>query len=188
MRHATRIAAFAVAASSLLTLSACGSEQIDVAKNDPYYKGAEIFAQRCSGCHTLSVTGTQGSASSSFDKEPSDGPNFDQRPETKANILYALRNGGFSGKIMPANIVVGEEAEAVAEFLAEYAGRDAANPAAPKRVAEEDSTTPGSPAGGKSLSGGSPEPGTPEGGPETQSGTPGADEPAQGQRSTSESP
>lgn len=187
MRHATRIAAFAVAASSLLTLSACGSEGIDVAKNDPYYKGAEIFSQRCSGCHTLSVVGTQGSAVSSYDKEPTDGPNFDQRPETKANILYALRNGGFSGKVMPANIVVGEEAEAVAEFLAKYAGRDAANPAAPKRAAEEESTTPGAPASGQSLSGGSAEPGTPDGGVSTQSGTPGADEPAQGQSSSSES-
>ena len=34
--------------------------------------------------------------------------------------LYAIRNGGFSSGPMPQNIVVGEEAEAVAEFLAKY--------------------------------------------------------------------
>ena len=38
-------------------------------------------------------------------------------------MLYAIRNGGFSGAIMPANIVVGQDAEAVADFLSEYSGR-----------------------------------------------------------------
>ena len=37
-------------------------------------------------------------------------------------MLFAIRNGGFSGAIMPANIVVGEEADAVAEFLEKYSG------------------------------------------------------------------
>ena len=37
-------------------------------------------------------------------------------------MLFAIRNGGFSGAIMPANIVVGEDAEAVAEFLEKYSG------------------------------------------------------------------
>ena len=38
-------------------------------------------------------------------------------------MLYAIQNGGFSGSIMPQNIVVGDEARAVAEFVAEYAGK-----------------------------------------------------------------
>ena len=41
---------------------------------------------------------------------------------SRDDALFAIRNGGFSGAIMPANIVVGEDAEAVAEFLAEYSG------------------------------------------------------------------
>ena len=36
------------------------------------------------------------------------GPNLDYRRETKDQVLYAIRNGGFSGAIMPQNIVVGE--------------------------------------------------------------------------------
>ena len=40
-------------------------------------------------------------------------------------MLYAIRNGGFSGAIMPENIVVGEDAQAVAEFLAKYSGLQA---------------------------------------------------------------
>ena len=41
------------------------------------------------------------------------------------DVIYAIRNGGFSGAIMPQNIVVGEEAEAVARFVATYSGADA---------------------------------------------------------------
>jgi len=40
-------------------------------------------------------------------------------------VLYAIRNGGFSGAIMPENIVLGENAHAVANFLAAYSGRQA---------------------------------------------------------------
>ena len=39
------------------------------------------------------------------------------------DVLYAIRNGGFSGAIMPANIVVGDDAHKVAEFVAAYAGK-----------------------------------------------------------------
>jgi hypothetical protein len=64
--------------------------------------------------------------------ERTDGPNFDQRKETVAQVLYAIRNGGFSGAIMPQNIVVGRDAQDVAEFLARYSGRKAKRPRAPQ--------------------------------------------------------
>lgn len=147
MRHAARIAAFAFACSSAFALSACGSEEISVSKDSPYYEGAEIFSQRCSGCHTLSVVGAHGSNVKASDKEITDGPNFDQRHETEANVLYALRNGGFSGKIMPQNIVTGEEAKAVAAFLAKYAGTKAPKTAAPTRTAPAETTPGTTPAG-----------------------------------------
>jgi hypothetical protein len=38
-------------------------------------------------------------------------------------VLFAIRNGGFSGAIMPANIVVGDDAHKVAEFVEAYAGK-----------------------------------------------------------------
>lgn len=143
MRHAARFAAFAVACSSLFALSACGSQQIGIAKSSPYYKGAELFDQRCSGCHSLDIVGAHGSSVKASDKEPSDGPNFNQRKETRENVLYALRNGGFSGAIMPQNLATGEDAEAIADFLAKYAGAKAKNPAAPKpQAAGEGDTAP----------------------------------------------
>jgi mono/diheme cytochrome c family protein len=87
-------------------------------------RGAELFAERCGGCHTLAAAGTEGSNP----EQRVAGPNLNARRETADQVLYAIRNGGFSGAIMPQNIVVGEDAEAVAKFVAEYAGRDATEP------------------------------------------------------------
>src|SRR5918911_3040239 len=56
------------------------------------------------------------------DRVRTDGPNFNVRPETPDSVLYAIRNGGFSGAIMPENIVVGKQAEDVAAFVSKYAG------------------------------------------------------------------
>jgi hypothetical protein len=53
------------------------------------------------------------------------GPNFNIRKENPEQVLYAIRNGGFSGAIMPENIVVGQQAEEIARFLAAYSGRQA---------------------------------------------------------------
>ena len=80
---------------------------------------AELFVEHCSGCHTMNAAGTQGSATDVRTREYKDGPNFDQRHETVNCVLYAIRNGGFSGGPMPQNIVTGDEALAVAKYVAE---------------------------------------------------------------------
>src|SRR3954451_24710571 len=129
-RALTAVLGLAAAAS----MSACGSQGIDVAKDSPYYEGAKLFSARCSGCHTLSVVGAQGSATKVRDRERVDGPNFNQRKEQPDQVLYAIRNGGFSGAIIPENIVVGKDAQKVANFLAEYSGRKATAPKGPGTV------------------------------------------------------
>ena len=118
---------FAITAAVViaLVLGACGTEGISVSKDDPTYRGAVLFSERCSGCHTLTAAGTQGSANRAVRVQ---GPNLNQRVETVKDVLFAIRNGGFSGAIMPQNIVVGEDAQAVAEFVAENAGTDAKAP------------------------------------------------------------
>jgi mono/diheme cytochrome c family protein len=105
-------------------LAACGygEEKIAVSKDEPNYNGAVLFSTHCSGCHTLSAAGTQGSGNRG---QRTQGPNLNQRTETYEDALFAIQNGGFSGAIMPQNIVVGKEAEEVAEFVAKYAGEDA---------------------------------------------------------------
>jgi mono/diheme cytochrome c family protein len=106
-------------------LGACGSQGIQVAKTSPYYRGAVLFRDHCSGCHTLSVVGAQGSATNINNRVRTNGPNFNFRKENVEQALYAIRNGGFSGAIMPENIVLGDDAQAVARFLAQYSGRQA---------------------------------------------------------------
>jgi len=123
-RRVRPVLLIAMVAAAVLGLTACGfgKEGISVSKEDPNYEGAVLFSTHCSGCHTLSAAGTQGTGNRG---ERTQGPNLNERTETKADALFAIQNGGFSGAIMPQNIVVGKEAEAVAEFVAKYAGKDA---------------------------------------------------------------
>jgi uncharacterized cupredoxin-like copper-binding protein/mono/diheme cytochrome c family protein len=114
----------AIAATGLAT--ACGTEKIGIAQDNPNHAGAVLFNQRCSGCHTLSYAATHGSAANVRTREIVNGPNFNvrcERPVTR--VLYAIQNGGFSGAIMPQNVVVGQQAIDVAKFVATYAGRQA---------------------------------------------------------------
>ena len=133
-----RLTVLLLPALAATALSACGSEEIefDSGENQRVREGGLIFTEKCSGCHTLSEAGTQGSATKIRDRERTDGPNFDTRPETVDSVLYAVRNGGFSGAIMPENIVVGDDAQKVAEYLAKYAGRDAEEEVSPKNPGE----------------------------------------------------
>jgi mono/diheme cytochrome c family protein len=120
-------AALSIAAAGVI---GCGQQKGDVKPPNAtiktvapeYQAGAKLFVERCSGCHSLGVVGSEGGALKVKDRERSDGPNFNVRREDRESILYAIRNGGFSGAIMPQDIVVGKEAEQVADFLAKYAG------------------------------------------------------------------
>lgn len=113
-----------------LVLAACGfgEEGIAVSEGDPDHEGAVLFSTHCSGCHTLSAAGTQGTGNRSIRTQ---GPNLDQRTVSHRDALFAIQNGGFSGAIMPQNIVVGDEAEALARFVARYSGGEAVDPDAP---------------------------------------------------------
>ena len=89
--------------------------------------GAELFYERCSGCHSLKSANSYGSKAVGQLEggERTNGPDFNLKKESRSDVLFAVRNGGFSGAIMPANIVVGKEAEQVADFLDRYSGKEA---------------------------------------------------------------
>jgi mono/diheme cytochrome c family protein len=132
MRRSFRLAIFSALPVGAAVLVACGSQGVQVADNSAYHQGAEVFAARCSGCHTLAAAGTQGSATNIKQRERTDGPNFDQRKESSVqDVVYAIRNGGFSGAIMPQNIVVGDDALQVAKFVVACSGKDAKQPESP---------------------------------------------------------
>jgi mono/diheme cytochrome c family protein len=71
--------------------------------------GRQLFTQTCGGCHTLADAGTQGSF----------GPSLDERDPDRETVLNAIANGPGA---MPANLLQGPSAEAVADYVAENAG------------------------------------------------------------------
>ena len=106
-------------------VAGCGGE-IEVPQDETTaHRGADLFNERCSGCHSLDAANAYGSKPPGQIQggERTNGPNFNVRKETRDDVLFAIRNGGFSGQIMPANVVVGDDAEAVADFLAEFSGK-----------------------------------------------------------------
>jgi predicted metalloprotease len=74
-----------------------------------------LFRERCGGCHTLTAAGTTGTR----------GVNFDFRKVGRDDALFAIRNGGFGGQVMPKDIVTGADAEDVARYLAQTSGSKA---------------------------------------------------------------
>jgi mono/diheme cytochrome c family protein len=136
--HRKIAAVLAAVTVAAVGVGACGTQRIQVPKSSAYYHGAALFLQRCSGCHTLATVGAEGSATSIKDRLRNNGPNFNFRKEQYGQVLYAIRNGGFSGAIMPQNIVVGAQAREVAAFLAKYSGLQA-----PKVPVIENTSLPG---------------------------------------------
>jgi mono/diheme cytochrome c family protein len=119
--------------AAALGAGGCGSEKIALSKDDPDYAGALTFAQHCGACHTLDVAGTEGSATNVRTREYKDGPNFNQRKEDAADVIYAIENGGFSSGPMPQDIITGRRAQEVAAFVSKYSGRKANRPKSPQQ-------------------------------------------------------
>ena len=106
-------------------VSGCGGEVKVPEQQTNVRRGADLFNDRCSGCHSLDAANAHGSKPPGQLQggERTNGPNFNVRKVQRDDALFAIRNGGFSGAIMPANIVVGKDAQDVAEFLARYSGK-----------------------------------------------------------------
>jgi mono/diheme cytochrome c family protein len=85
-------------------------------------EGKELFVTNCGACHTLAKAGTDGVVGPNLDDllaPPSPTP---ADPATiKPRVLAAINNG--VGGRMPAGILSGEQAETVADFVSQVAGR-----------------------------------------------------------------
>jgi mono/diheme cytochrome c family protein len=76
-------------------------------------EGKLIFTQTCGTCHTLKDAGTSGNV----------GPVLDQIKPDKARVAAAIKNGGAGSGQMPAGLLQGKEATAVAEYVSSVAGK-----------------------------------------------------------------
>jgi mono/diheme cytochrome c family protein len=76
--------------------------------------GRELFDQRCKNCHALAAAKATARV----------GPNLDELRPPKALVLDAIENGRANGNgNMAAELVEGEDAEAVAQFVAVAVGQ-----------------------------------------------------------------
>ena len=77
-------------------------------------EGRELFGERCRNCHTLKGANAVALV----------GPNLDNLRPPKNLVLQAIREGRARGNgAMAADLVEGEDADAVAAFVAKVAGK-----------------------------------------------------------------
>ncbi len=83
--------------------------------SDLQIRGRELFGQRCANCHTLPAAGAYAKV----------GPNLAEMRPPKSLVLDAVENGRARGNgQMAADLVEGEDAEAVAQFVAVVGGQE----------------------------------------------------------------
>jgi cytochrome c oxidase subunit 1 len=76
-------------------------------------QGAQLFSETCGSCHTLKAAGTAGTV----------GPNLDEVKPTQAQVLSAIQNGGLGSGTMPRGLLSGADAQTVATFVSQNAGK-----------------------------------------------------------------
>jgi mono/diheme cytochrome c family protein len=100
-----------IPAAALLAVGCGGDSDADSGGGDSGSSagGKSLFVTTCGGCHTLSDAGTNGAV----------GPSLDGRGADAALVMSMIENGGGG---MPAGLLEGKEADAVAEYVAGASG------------------------------------------------------------------
>jgi cytochrome c553 len=77
-------------------------------------EGKELFRENCAACHTLGASQAKGVT----------GPNLDRLGVVdEQRVLNAIKNGGTGKGLMPAGILDGDNAKAVAAYVERTAGQ-----------------------------------------------------------------
>lgn len=114
-----RILKTAVVVASAMVLASCGSSSGGGSSSGDSggsgksgtaaVNAQQLFTQSCGGCHTLAKAGTNGTV----------GPNLDELKPSKETVAAQIKHGGGG---MPAGLLEGDEADAVATYVSENAG------------------------------------------------------------------
>jgi mono/diheme cytochrome c family protein len=137
---------FAAAALVALTALAagCGTEGLPTEGNAT--RGKEVFTSaegRCGACHELADAGTKGQVGPNLDEAFAGSREQGFKESTIAAVVLDQIYYPTEGSGMPAKLVEGEDAEAVASYVAEVAG----DPEAMKAAAKPPPTKGGKPDG-----------------------------------------
>ncbi len=77
-------------------------------------RGKRLFRQTCASCHDLDAVNARGVT----------GPDLDELGQvSRRRVLNAIRTGGTGQRRMPAGLLTGSDAHAVAEYVAKVAGK-----------------------------------------------------------------
>lgn len=103
----------ALVVAGLLAFAGCGGGDEPAGPRAPSGSGTsdakQLFTSTCGGCHTLGDAGTSGQI----------GPDLDEEEPSAAEVVSAIESG--PGQ-MPANLLSGADAQAVADYVAGAAG------------------------------------------------------------------
>jgi mono/diheme cytochrome c family protein len=125
-----RVAVVGAAAAAVVAVAAgCGTVgRVEEASSSG---GKELFQQRCGSCHTLADAGTQGTIGPDLDeafayaRKNENDQGFDEstiRDVIRGQIAYPVEDPPAGGAGMPADLVTGSDADAVATYVASVAG------------------------------------------------------------------
>lgn len=147
-----RLAVATAVAASALVAAGCGT--VGLAEGSSSGNGKQLFVAKCGSCHVLADAGTSGTI----------GPNLDDafaqarrdglgeatiREVVHQQIAYPVQNPSTGAPGMPANLVRGEDAAAVAAYVASVAGVGGGATAPGSTSAGGATTGGGASAGGK---------------------------------------
>jgi len=122
-----RVPLVGVALAAALVSSGCGAVAHMSSSEGHAPDGKVLFKEHCGACHTLENAGTKGvigpNLDSTFGVVRAQG--FDEstiRDVVRGQIAYPETETATGGPGMPANLVEGQDADNVAEYVAKCAG------------------------------------------------------------------
>jgi mono/diheme cytochrome c family protein len=133
-----------------LVMAGCGTVGLSEAGTGDRLRGEQLFTEKCGSCHTLADAGTAGVIGPNLD-DAFVQPRADGIGETtiqsivRGQIAYPTEEPPTGLPGMPADIVTGDDAEAVAAYVASVAGLPTQPGGAPEAGGE---TEPGTTAPG----------------------------------------
>jgi cbb3-type cytochrome c oxidase subunit III len=118
-----RPAAALLALVAALLAAGCGTGGI--AKGGDRDRGKELFLSKCGGCHTLAEAGTNGNQGPNLDD--AFGPSRRQGFKEITIEQVVRQQIDLASGTMPAHLVTGADADAVAAYVAAVAGKPVAD-------------------------------------------------------------
>jgi len=131
VRPALRPTFATLVAATALVAAGCGAVPHMQASDGDASTGKQLFVDHCGQCHAMKDANTQGTIGPNLDDAfgPARRQGFDEstfRDVVRGQIAYPETETATGAPGMPANIVVGQQARDVADYVAACAGTETA--------------------------------------------------------------